>query len=94
MNTETTVEAKLAFERLSSSHGVTIGHYHSDNGLFDTKAFQASISKAGQTLSFCGVNAHHQNGKAENRIKDVTTGSRTALLHAAHRWPEAINASL
>jgi hypothetical protein len=45
-------------------------------------------------LSFCGVNAHHQNGKAERRIKDVTEGARTALLHAIHRWPKAVNASL
>jgi hypothetical protein len=44
MNAETTVKAKLAFERVSSSHGVIIRHYHSDNGLFDTKAFKASIS--------------------------------------------------
>jgi hypothetical protein len=94
MDAESTVEAKLAFERTSSSYRVTISHYHSDNGLFDTKAFKNSISKAGQTLSFCGVNAHHQNGKAESRIKDVTTGGRTALLHAAHRWPKAIDASL
>jgi hypothetical protein len=85
MDAESTVEAKLAFKCLSSSHGVSILHYHSDDGLFDTKAFKNYINKAGQMLSFCGVNAHHQNGKAENRIKDVTTGGRTALLHAAHR---------
>jgi hypothetical protein len=79
---------------LSSSYAVTIRHYHADNGLFDTKAFKASVTKAGQTLSFCRVNAHHQNGKAESRIKDIMTGGRTALLHAAHRWPKAIDASL
>jgi hypothetical protein len=94
MDAESTIEANLAFKRVSSSHGVTIRHYHSDNGLFDMKAFKNSISKVGQTLSFCGVNAHHQNGKAENIIKDVTTGGRTALLHAAHRWPAATDASL
>jgi hypothetical protein len=93
-NAETTVKAKLAFERVAASYGATVRHYHSDNGLFDTKAFKASISKAGQTLSFCGVNTHHQNGKAENRIKDIMTGGRTALLHAAHRWPKAIDALL
>jgi hypothetical protein len=94
MDAASTVEAKLAFERLSSSYAVTIRHYHADNGLFDTKAFKASVTKGGQTLSFCGVNAHHQNGKAESRIKDITIGGRTALLHAAHRWPKAIDASL
>jgi hypothetical protein len=65
-----------------------------DNGLFDSKVFKTAIEKANQTLSFCGPNAHHQNGKAENRIKDITTGGRMQLLHASHRWPKAIDASL
>lgn len=91
---KTTVEAKNAFERVAAEHGVTIGHYHADNGLFDSKEFKEDIRKCQQTLSFCGVNAHHQNGKAESRVKDVTIGARTALLHAAHRWPKAIHASL
>ncbi|CAJ1943881.1 unnamed protein product, partial [Cylindrotheca closterium] len=94
MNAETTVLAKLAFERECATHGVPVRHYHADNGLFDTKLFRSSVEKAGQGLTFCGVNAHHQNGKAERRIKDVTEGARTALIHAAHRWPDAIHASL
>ena len=65
MNAEATVEDKLAFERVCNAHGVRVTHYHADNGLFDTKAFKASVTKAQQTLSFCRVNAHHQNGKAE-----------------------------
>ena len=94
MDAESTIEAKLAFERTLGSHGVKALHYHADNGLFDTKLFKEAIQKAGQTLSFCGVNAHHQNGRAENRIRDITQGARTALLHAAHRWPKAISPSL
>ena len=94
MNAEATVKAKQAFERLSAAHNVKIRHYHADNGLFDTHTFKLSIQKSGQSLSFCGVNAHHQNGKAENRIRDITTGARTALLHASHRWPKTIHASL
>ena len=94
LNAEKTVESKLAFERYAKKYNITIQHYHSDNGLFSTKLFKSSIAKCNQTLSFCGVNAHHQNGKAENRIRDVTQGARTALLHANHRWPKAIHASL
>ena len=45
-------------------------------------------------MSFCGVNAHHQNGKAERRIRDITENARTSLLHAAHFWPKAIHPSL
>lgn len=94
MDAEATVEAKLAFERIAASHGVVVKHYHADNGLFDTKVFKTAVQRSQQTLSFCGVNAHHQNGKAESRIKDITTHARTSLLHAAHRWPKAINAAL
>jgi hypothetical protein len=79
MNGVSTVEANLAFKRAASFYGVRIQHYHADKGLFDTKVFKASIQSVSQTLSFCGVNAHHQNGKAENHIKDVTTGARTSL---------------
>ena len=43
LNAETTVEAKRAFERVAQSHGMTIRHYHSDNGLFDTKLFKESF---------------------------------------------------
>jgi DNA-directed RNA polymerase specialized sigma54-like protein len=68
-----TVKAKLAFKRITASHRVRIKHYHSDNGLFDMKLFKASIVSAKQMLS------HHQNGKAENRIKDVITGACTSL---------------
>ena len=94
MNAEATVAAKEAFERLAGSYNVLIKHYHCDNGLFDTVAFKASIIQANQTISFCGVNAHHQNGRAERRIRDVTEGARTALLHASHRWPKAIHPAL
>ena len=34
MNTEATVEAKQAFERLAGQHDIKIQHYHADNGLF------------------------------------------------------------
>ena len=94
MNAATTVAAKQAFERLLHSYGVTVKSYHADNGLFDTKAFRANIQTSHQNLTFCGVNAHHQNGIAERRIKDITEGARTALLHAAHRWPQAISPAL
>ena len=80
-----TIEVKDAFERIASSHGVKIRHYHADNDLFETEKFRQSIQNTHQALSVCGVNAHHQNGKAERRIGDATQGTITSLLHAAHR---------
>lgn len=41
-------------------------------------------------LTFCGVGSHHQNGKAENRIKITCEPARSVLIHAMHRWPEVI----
>ena len=88
------IDAKHAFERLAEQHGVQILHYHCDNGRFADKAFVEDIWMAHQTIAFCGVGAHHQNGVAERRIRDITENAHTSLLHAAHRWPKAIAANL
>jgi hypothetical protein len=89
-----TIEAKHAFERYAKAHGVKIHHYHADNGIFEAREFQDAIVGDGQTISFCGVNAHHQNGRAEKKIRDLQELTRTMILHAQHRWPNAISAHL
>ena len=88
-----TVKSRMEFERICDSCGVKVLHYNADNGRFDTKNFKEACNTAKQTLSFCGINAHHHNVKYEYRIKDVTTGSRTALLYAVHRWTNSIHTS-
>jgi transposase InsO family protein len=94
LNSAQTVKAKQAFETEAKRHGVTIKHYHADNGLFRTKLFMEDIAKKGQTTSFAGVGAHHQNGIAEKRIGDQQRKATTLLLHAQRRWPDAINTDL
>ena len=89
-----TVEAKEAFERFAAGHNVTVKHYHADNGRFADIAFKEHVAEKGQSLSLCGVGAHHQNGKVEKRIRDIVEQARTMLLHAAHRWPKAVSTSL
>lgn len=89
-----TLEAKLAFEKFAASHGVTISHYHADNGRFVDNLWDAHIAKKGQTQSLCGVNAHWQNGVAEKRIRDLLEKSRTLLLDAMAKWPQATNTNL
>jgi Reverse transcriptase (RNA-dependent DNA polymerase)/GAG-pre-integrase domain len=89
-----TLEAKAAFERYAAAHGVTIKHYQTDNGIFETDSFRTSVEMAGKTISYAGVNAHHQNGHAEGKIRDLQAMGRAMLLHAAHRWPAAITANL
>ena len=94
LTTDETIDAKNAFERVAEQHGVRILHYHCDNGRFADKAFVDDVRAGHQTITFCGVGAHHQNGVAERRIRDITETAHTSLLHATHRWPKAIAANL
>jgi hypothetical protein len=94
MTSEETVKGKIAFERYAKMHGVHIKHYHADNGRFKDKLFMKSIDECGQTISFTGVGAHHQNGIAEKRIGDLQRKATALLLHAQRRWPDAINTHL
>jgi hypothetical protein len=91
---EETVEAKEPFERWCRSHDVIVKHYHADNGRFADNKFLSAVAMSGQTISFCGVNAHFQNGKAEHRIRLLQDLARTQLLHAMARWPVAISTHL
>jgi hypothetical protein len=54
----------------------------------------AAVAAQGQTISFCWVNAHFQNGKAERRIRTLQDLGRTQLLHAMARWPVALGTQL
>ena len=89
-----TIEAKSAFERQAMEQGVTVKHYHADNGVFRSNLWAENCSQKGQGLSFAGVNAHHQNGKAERRIRELQQTARTMLIHAHRRWPSAITTNL
>jgi Reverse transcriptase (RNA-dependent DNA polymerase)/GAG-pre-integrase domain len=89
-----TLDGKREFERFARSNGVNILHYRADNGRFADNAWRNDIISKGQRLSFCGVSAHHQNGKAEKRIRDIQDLARTSLIHANQRWPSAVSAHL
>ena len=94
MTSEETIQAKEAFERFANDYGVKIQHYHADNGRFADNAFKQHCEANKQTLTFCGVNAHFQNGIAERAIRDITEQARTMLLHAKARWPDAVHLAL
>lgn len=89
-----TVTAKHAFEQFAKGYGVSIKHYHADNGRFAENLFMADVARLGQSITFCGVNAHFQNGIAEKRIRDLQEGARTMILDAKSKWPKAINTAL
>ena len=85
---EETLSAKQAFELFASSHGVKILNYHADNGVFRAnnciKACQSDPNPQGMT--FAGVDAHHTNGLAEHRIRDIQDNGRAIMIHATHKW--------
>jgi hypothetical protein len=93
-NAEETLNAKMEFEKYARSFGVSVSHYHADNGRFSDNEWRDDVMLKGQRLTFCGVGAHHQNGRAEKRIRDIQDLARTLLLHANRRWPDAVDARL
>ena len=88
-----TILAKQQFEKLMFDLGVVVQGYHTDNGVFTARDYIKVIEDAGQTMSFSGVGAHHQN-PAERAIGTVFSIARTMMLHAAIRWPEMADPSL
>ena len=82
MTSSETVQAKQAFESYARTFSVKVKHYHADNGHFADKAFMQDVAKNGQTISFCSINAHFQNGIAEKRIRDLQESTCKQLLHA------------
>ena len=86
-----TLGAKHAFETFAAEHGMKILHYHCDNGRFHDNAFKQACHDAQQQLTFCGVNAHFQNGIAKRSICDLLESACKQLLHVRARWPQALH---
>jgi Reverse transcriptase (RNA-dependent DNA polymerase) len=91
---EETIEGKKAFEAYARRHGVRIQNYHADNGIFKAYQWLEACRKEQQGMTFAGVNAHHQNGIAERRIRELQELARTMLIHASSRWKDSVTANL
>jgi hypothetical protein len=50
-----------------------------------------ACEQSNQRLTFCGVNAHFQNGIAETAIQDLSKSARNQLLHTRQRWPQVVS---
>jgi hypothetical protein len=73
---------------------VQIKHYHCNNGRFADTLFCAACDSQNQKLTFCGVNAHFQNGIAKRAIQDLLESTRKQLLHAQQQWSQAVSTAL
>ena len=61
---------------------------------FKAAEFKADLEENDQSISFCGVGAHHQNGVAERYIRMFIERARTVLLNAHARWPGKLDMEL
>ena len=94
ITSEETIYAKKSFKRHEAGFNVRVEHYHCDNGRFADNAFIQHCEVMGQVITYCGLNTHFQNGRAEKAIRDLQTMARKMILRAKGRWPEAIHLSL
>jgi hypothetical protein len=69
---------------------VQVLHYHADNRRFADDAFIKDVQEQRQSISYCGVNSHHRNGKGEERISDLQVQGRVILVHAIHQWKDTV----
>ena len=78
---DSTLKAKVGFERLANTFGVKVKHYRADNGRFSDVGFKRACDISGQRLSFCGVSEHHQNGVTETAIRYSQDLIRVILIN-------------
>ncbi len=67
--------------------------YHNRN-LGASFTHENLMAQATAKLTFCGVNAHFQNGIAKQAIHDLSESAQKQLLHAHQRWPQAVSTAL
>ena len=77
-----TLDAKEAYESHADTCRVKVSSYRADNGRFAERSFVEAIRNAQQTIDFCAVGAHHQNGVIERHFQTLSTRVRIILLHA------------
>jgi hypothetical protein len=71
-----TIAAKCTFESFATKNGIKIQHYHCDNGQFSDNSFRQACHEQRQQLTFCGINAHFQNGIAKQAICNLSESAR------------------
>jgi hypothetical protein len=88
---KTTLAVKT-FEKVMAQANRTVKHYHANNGAFAPKGFLDKVNCKDQKITFCAMDAHHQNGIIKNMNMMLTLSARTLLLHGTHMWPQMIDA--
>ncbi len=84
-----TVMGKAHFKQWLKDQCVSeVKHYHGDNGIFSAEEYRCNCDKKGQSQSFSGVGAQHQNARAERGIQTIMYMARTFMVHASLHWTD------
>ena len=94
ITSEETIYGKKFFERHSAGFNVNVEHYHCDNRRFVDNVFIQNCKGMVQGITYCGVNTHFQNGRAEKAIRDLQTMAGKMILHAKGQCTKSIHLSL
>ena len=87
-------KVEKAPEAYAWMYRVKVKHHHAENGRFADNTFQQTVTQEGQTIAYCGGNAHFQNGKEEKLIRDIQEQTRNQVQHAKSRYPRAVELAL
>ena len=79
-----------AFEQFAASHGIKIKAYRATKGIMACQEFLNHINTYQQTITYCGMNAHGQNGIAEQAIQSLCDRAHTIPIRAIEKRPEAV----
>jgi hypothetical protein len=70
--TDELVSSKNEFETWVSHFNIKIMNIRADNGVYSAKVLRDACDRQQQSLTFCGIGAHWQNGIAEHFIGVIT----------------------
>ena len=84
-----TVMGKARFEQwLWDMAYAEVKHYHGDNGIFSAEEYRQECMDKGQSQSFSGVGAQHQNARAERAIQTIMYMARSFMVHSSLHWTD------
>ncbi len=84
-----TVMGKSCFEQwLWDMAYAEVKHYHGNNGIFSAEKYCFECKEKGQSQSFSGVRAQHQNARAERAIQTIMFMAPSFMVHSSLHWTD------
>jgi hypothetical protein len=65
-----------------------VKHYHDNNGMFSAEEYRQECMDKGQSQSFSGVGAQHQNARAKHAIQTIMYIAHCFMVHSSLHWTD------